>query len=117
MPRADAGVMQIWLDLFAKTIPEDVHVLMVMDGAGWHRESALNIPGNIEFVILPPYSPELNPVERVWLYLRERYLSFRVLATVQEIEDACYKAWNCLIQEKDRLKTLTFYPYIKNAIS
>ena len=46
---------------------------------GWHDERALTVPDNVTLALLPPYSPELNPVERVWLYLRERFLSLRVL--------------------------------------
>lgn len=117
MPRANAEIMQLWLDAFAKTVPEDVHVLMVMDGAGWHDERALSVPKNVTILELPPYSPELNPVERVWLYLRERYLSFRVLDTCEAIEQACCDAWNQLVAQPERLKTLTAYPWIKSAVS
>ena len=60
---------------FAAGLPEDVHAVLVLDGAGWHDARALAIPPNITLVPLPPYSPELNPVERVWLYLRERFLA------------------------------------------
>ena len=59
---------------------------------------------------LPPYSPELNPVERVWLYLRERHLSHRMLAGYDAIVDALCQAWNQLTPE--RLTALTNYPYI-----
>lgn len=90
---------------------------MVMDGAGWHDERALRVPKNVTILELPPYSPELNPVERVWLYLRETYLSFRVLDTCEAIEQACCDAWNQLVDQPDRLKTITAYPWIKNAIS
>ena len=117
MPHANAEVMQAWIEAFALTIPEGVHILMVLDGAGWHDARALNLPENITLLALPPYSPELNPVERVWLYLRERYLSFRVLDTYEEIEQACCDAWNQLVAQPHRIKTLTDYPWIKNAIS
>ncbi|MGI4797288.1 MAG: transposase, partial [Janthinobacterium lividum] len=59
--------------------PADEHAVMVLDQAGWHGARALRIPGNVTLVPLPPYAPELNSVERVWLYLRERFLSHRLL--------------------------------------
>jgi hypothetical protein len=61
---------------------------------------------------LPPYSPELNPVERIWLYLRERFLSHRVLADYQAVLDATCEAWNALVAEPGRLASLTGYPYL-----
>ena len=63
------------------------------------------------------YSPELNPVERVWLYLRERFLSLRVLDDTEAIIDACCQAWIDLIAEPDRMRTLCAYPWIMKVIS
>ena len=60
---------------FAATIPANTHALRVLDGAGWHDQRSVTVPPNVILVELPPYSPELNPVERVWLYLRGRFLS------------------------------------------
>ena len=78
LPYADKQMMNLYLAEFAKTIPDHVHVVMVLDGAGWHGKAALNVPDNITLVPLPAYSPELNPVERLWLYLKETYLSLCV---------------------------------------
>ena len=61
-------------------MPAGTHAVLVLDRAGWHVSGDLVVPANLTLVHLPPYSPELNPVERVWLYLRERWLSHRVLA-------------------------------------
>jgi transposase len=69
LPDANSAGMQVFLDAFAETIADDEHVALVLDGAGWHGSKALRVPSNITLVPLPPYSPELNPVERVWLYL------------------------------------------------
>ncbi len=81
LPSVNAKVMDLFLAYFADTLDHNVHAVMMLDGAGWHDERALNVPDNVTLALLPPYSPELNPVERVWLYLRERFLSLRVLAT------------------------------------
>src|SRR5262249_52074296 len=70
--------MQQFLERFATTIGEDEHAVMVLDRAGWHGSRALSVPANVTLVALPPYSPELNPVERIWLYLKERFLSHRL---------------------------------------
>lgn len=66
------------------------------------------MPGTVTLVPLPPYAPQLNPVERIWLYLRERYLSHRLLNGYDAIVDACCAAWNQLTPE--RLHSLTSYP-------
>jgi transposase len=57
--------MQQFLDHLAATIGKDEHAVMVLDQAGWHDSRALSVPANLTLVPLPPYSPELNPVERV----------------------------------------------------
>ena len=80
LPQATAATMSLFLTEFAAGLAEDVHAVLVLDRAGWHGAKALTVPANVTLVPLPPYSPELNPVERVWLYLRERFLSLRVLA-------------------------------------
>ena len=77
MPSVNAKVMDLFLAHFADTLDQDAHAVMMCDGAGWHDERALTVPDNVTLALLPPYSPELNPVERVWLYLRERFLSLR----------------------------------------
>ena len=75
---------------------DDEHVALVLDGAGWHGGKALCVPPNITLVPLPPYSPELNPVERVWLYLKERFLSLRLHNDYTAIVAATSKAWKRL---------------------
>jgi hypothetical protein len=69
LPEVSANAMQVYLDKFAETIGPDEHVLLVLDQAGWHEAKTLRIPANITLEPLPPRSPELNPVERVWLFL------------------------------------------------
>ncbi len=111
MPEISTDVMNTFLAGFSATRAADEHALMVMDGAGWHRSGDLDVPGNISLLILPPYSPELNPIERIWLYLRERHLSHRLLDSYDDIVNACCKAWNQLTA--DRLQSLTSYPYLE----
>ena len=104
--------MQAFLDAFAETIANGEHVALVLDGAGWHSSKALRVPASITLVLLPPYSPELNPVERVWLYLKERFLSHRLHADYDAIVEAACQAWNRLKSEAGRITSLCSYPWI-----
>ncbi|HVG46710.1 MAG TPA: hypothetical protein VM899_01025, partial [Rubellimicrobium sp.] len=73
---------------------------------------------NLTLVHLPSYSPEVYPVERVWLHLRERWLSHRVLAGGYEaVLDAACAVWNALRAEPGRLRTLTSFPCLPSAVS
>ncbi len=110
LPRADAGTMRVFLEHFSRQLAPDVHAVLVLDQAGWHDERALSVPANITLLPLPSASPQLNPVERVWLYLRERHLSHRLLDTYDAIVEALCQAWNALTAE--RLQSLTSYPYL-----
>ena len=116
MPRVNTDTMQIFLDRFAETLAEDDHAVMELDGAGWHGAKALAIPPNVTLVPLPPYSPQLNPMERVWLYLRERFLALRVLEGCHVIIDASCVAWNAIADDADRIRSLGRYPYIQKVI-
>jgi transposase len=112
MPYADTAAMQQFLEHFSETIAQDEHAVMILDRAGWHGSTALVIPTNMTLVPLPAYSPELNPVERVWLYLKERFLSHRLLDDYDAIVTAACNAWNRLLAEAGRIKTLCSYPWI-----
>jgi hypothetical protein len=112
LPEATAPAMGLFLERFARELGPGVHAALVLDRAGWHVARRLSIPDNITLVPLPAYSPELNPVERVWLYLRERFLSHRVLDGYAAVLDAACRAWNGLVAEPGRLTSLTAYPYL-----
>ena len=117
LPEATTTTMNLFLAEFAASLPADVHAVLVLDGAGWHGARALAVPPNVTLVPLPPYSPELNPVERVWLYLRERFLSLRVFRDYRAIVDACCDAWNRLVAKPERLRSLCNQPWIRNVSS
>jgi transposase len=104
--------MAVFLEHFARELEPGAHAVLLLDRAGWHTAHRLAIPASVTLVPLPPYSPELNPVERVWLYLRERFLSHRVLANYTALLEAACSAWNALTAEPGRLTSLTAYPYL-----
>lgn len=111
MPVVSTEAMNIFLQGFSSRLADDEHVVMVLDQAGWHRANDLRVPRNVTLAPLPPYSPELNPVERLWLYMRERYLSHRLLDDYDQILDVCCQGWNQLTPE--RIRSLCSYPYIQ----
>ena len=69
-PHADTHYMDAHLRFIGEAAGVGTHVVLVLDGAGWHGSRVLRVPANVTLLFLPPYSPELNPVERVWRYLR-----------------------------------------------
>ena len=110
LPDVSTAVMQVFLDSFSATLAADVHAALVVDGAGWHVSLDLRVPDNMTLVPLPPNAPELNPVERAWLHLRERFLSHRLHADYAAVLDAACDAWDRLTPE--RLRSLTSYPWL-----
>ena len=85
---------------------EHAHAVVILDGAGWHRSQGLVVPSNITLLELPPYSPELNPVERIWHYLRSHWLANSVFVSLTDIMDACEMAWNRFATNHDLIRSL-----------
>jgi transposase len=63
-------------------------IVMILDGAGWHRSGELTEPANLRLLSLPPYAPALNPVENLWDELREKHFHNRVFASLNALEDS-----------------------------
>jgi transposase len=83
------------------------HAVVTLDGAGWHQQGGkLRVPDNISLLPLPPYSPQLNPVENVWQFLRQNHLSNRVYDTYDAILHACCDAWNALVADPERITSI-----------
>jgi transposase len=89
----NTDVMNIHLSDLSIAVGEDRHALVITDGAAWHRSKKLIVPYNITLIHLPPYTPEFNPIERLWLWLKEKYLSNIVLNTRDEIFAPIENAW------------------------
>lgn len=98
LPAANTHAMNLHLREISTQVAQGAHAVVVLDGAGWHQTGGkLAIPDNISLLHLPPYSPELNPAENIWQYLRQNFLSNRIYETYNAIVDACCEAWNALI--------------------
>jgi hypothetical protein len=98
--------MQTFLDQLSDQVTPGAHALLIMDRAGWHCANDLVMPDNITAVFLPPYSPELNAIERLWLYLKERFLSHRLWPDYDAIVDAVCQAWQRVTSDTGRIKSL-----------
>jgi transposase len=90
----------------AKRVAPGAHAVLVLDGAGWHGSQELIVPDNITLLPLPPYSPELNPAENIWEYLRKNKLSNRLYQTYEEIVEACCEAWNWLMARPEEIASI-----------
>ena len=99
--------MNAHLAEIARTVAPGAHAVLVLDGAGWHGSAALDLPDNLSLLTLPPYSPELNPVENVWAYLRANKLAITVFNTYEDIVDACCKAWNFFANDPVAITSIT----------
>lgn len=106
LPEASTEGMQLHLNEISKNVTRGYHAVVVMDGAGWHIAKDLEIPKNISIIKLPPYSPELNPMEQVFQQLRKLKLSNACYESYEEIDQACVDAWNDFISEKGAIKRL-----------
>ena len=78
--------MNVFLQELSKTYPED-KIILVCDGAAWHRAKYLNIPTNIELVFLPPATPEMNPIEQIWKEIRKRGFRNEIFQSLEKVVD------------------------------
>jgi putative transposase len=91
--------MALHLAEISQTVTPGAHAVLLLDQAGWHLSDKLDVPDNITLMPLPPKSPELNPVENIWQYMRDNWLSNRVFQSYDDILDHCCHAWNRLIDK------------------
>jgi hypothetical protein len=113
VPSVNIEAMNLHPTEISRTVTADAHAVLVLDQAGWHTSPKLRLPENITFLPLPAYSPELNPVENLWAYLRGNFLSHRVWNSYDAIVQACCDAWNALMQIPERLISITYRPWAK----
>jgi len=107
MPAANTEAMNEHLKEISAQIAAGAHAVLVLDGAGLHPTGGrLRVPDNITLLALPPYAPELNPMENVWEYLRANKLCSLVWDNYQAIVEACRRAWDFLITDPDRIRSI-----------
>ena len=106
LPACNTEAMQLHLTEIAIRVTAGAHAILILDQAGWHDSEDLRIPSNISLIPLPPRSPELNPQENIWQFMRQNWLSNRVFKTFDDIVDHCCFAWNTLIDQPWKIMSI-----------
>ena len=105
-PWVNKEVMSEHLNLISKRTQVGRYAVVIMDGAGWHTDDiAKDIP-NVSILKIPPYSPELNPIEQVWSWLRQHHLANRCFSGYDDIVEACSEAWRSFIDDTKRVRKM-----------
>jgi hypothetical protein len=113
-PVCNTAAMNALLQGLSDTYPEE-EILLFADSAGWHKSRELTQPANIHLELLPPYSPELNPVEHRWDYIREQKgFNNHTFTSMDELDTHLEDVLKNLNQEKDYLKSLCTFQWMKN---
>lgn len=116
LPSVNGSCMEIFLKEVSERHPQE-NILMVLDGAGWHKNQAIPLPSNLMLLFLPPYSPELNPVEHLWDDLREKSFHNRVFDSIDALENHLEQELAAFEKDSQRAKSITHWPWIINALS
>ncbi len=111
MPWVDTEVMSLFLAYTAELFP-DTFCLMFLDGAGWHTAKGLRVPSTMKLLWLPPYSPELNPTEHIWEYLRENDFGNDHFDSLDAVEDRLCASLRRLSEQPDLVKSMTCFDWI-----
>ena len=111
LPWVDAQLMSLFLAHTAALFPDE-HCVMILDGAGWHKAHELTVPANMKLLSLPPYSPELNPAEHVWEYIRENDMRNRNFNDLDEVVDTVATSLYRLHETPETLRSMIAFPWI-----
>ena len=115
LPHCDTDCMQIFLEEVSLRHSEE-KILMIMDRAGWHKSKSLKVPENMRLHFLPPYSPELNPVEHIWDELKEKGFHNRVFSSLEALENHLFNELRELEDSPEITKSIVSWPWIINAL-
>jgi transposase len=111
LPAVNATTMSIFLKEVAQRHAHEF-ILLVLDGAGWHQAGDLEVPNNMRLVRLPPYSPELNPVEHLWEEIREKWFPNLAFRELDYVEDVLENALHTLEQDPARVASLAGFDWL-----
>lgn len=106
LPHCNIDAMNRHLAEIGLAVAHGAHALLLVDQAGWHMSDQLVVPPNVTLVPLPPKCPELNPVENIWQFLRDNWLSNRVFTSYDNIVEHCCDTWNKLIAQPWRIMSI-----------
>jgi transposase len=105
-PRLNTEVINVFLEQFSASLAADEHAVMIWDGAGFHTSKSLRIPQNVTLLQLPAYSPELNPIENLWHYLKSHFWSNSAYAGYEALEAAAIDAWHRAVLNPALMQTV-----------
>lgn len=111
LPWVNAQTMSLFLSTVSERHPSEF-IVMVMDQAGWHIASAVQVPTNMRLVLLPPYSPEINPAEHIWKALREDCVGNTVFANLEAADKALCAGLKSLESSPERMQSLCGFNWI-----
>ena len=106
VPWINKEVMHKQIELIANVTEPDRHAVVIMDGASWHNEDLSTQFENVSMIKLPPYSPELNPIEQVWSWMRQHHLANRTFKGYDDIVYSVCKAWNSFLSSNERVRNM-----------
>ena len=86
LPHSNTVCMNLFLQKLSEAYPDD-YILLVCDGAAWHKAKALIIPENIRLLFIPPATPEMNPIEQIWKEIRKRGFRNEIFQTLDKVID------------------------------
>jgi len=112
MPELNTAVVNLFLEEFSRRLAPGVHAVLLWDNAGYHVGKGLVVPRNVSLIGLLPYSPELNPVENLWHYLRSHHWSHRVYPDYEALRDAATVAWRAVCLDPEMIRTICAAPYL-----
>jgi len=115
LPWVNGDTMSLFLAEMSQRYPSE-HLVVVLDGAGWHKSKELVVPEHMTLVFLPPYSPELNPVEQLWKLLRGKYFANRLFESMDILEDKLQEALRWVESAWETVKSFSLYSWIQCAI-
>lgn len=104
MPYCNTECMNAFLEKLSKEYPRDM-IILVCDGASWHKSGSLEIPENIKIIFIPPYTPEMNPIEQIWKELRKIGFKNEVFQSLKKVVDRLCEAICSL--NKETVKSIT----------
>jgi transposase len=106
LPRCNTDAMALYMEEISQAVAPGAHAVVLLDQAGWHTSTKLPVPNNVTLLPLSAKSPELNPVENTWQFMRDNWLFNHVFASHSDILDHCCHAWNKLVDQPWRITSI-----------
>ena len=112
-PHLNTQIVNAFFEQLVREIDPDVHVVLIWDQAGYHTSGDLKIPANVTLLNLPPRSPELNPVENLWHWLRSHYWSNRSYGNYDALREAACDSWQRSCLDEELIKSICAVPWLQ----